>query len=912
MLPVKLTMSAFGAFRDETTIDFSVFGKSGIYLVAGDTGSGKSTIFEAIVFALYGKPSNEEKKPSMLRSVYCEDDARTFVRLEFEQNGELYAVERSPSYVNSKGKNVQRKDEMAMPDGRIVAKSYDVDYEIEKLIGLDKDQFCRVAMLSQGQFRQILIADTKEREELYRTLFNTGRYDYFTDRIKELRNEQSRLYEEIDGFIDETVNDVRAYLSMAERSPSAQVVIAYIKEKQSEAEQLLTERSKERGDREAEIEKLGKLNEQAKLREQLTKQLAQLSDRIRDLTKDLETAAAEEKTQAEGEDRRAELRRLIADIDKSREVYESLASVQKEAAGNSAEAEKGDEEIRRLETLIKELAGELDAAREKCGRITPAEREKIEKKTLLEKYDRLGDLITDALKKKALLDEAQKALEILRADYALVAAQHEAAAAAYTKADAQLKDNMAGIMAAGLKEGLPCPVCGSTNHPAPAALASGSVTREDVDKAKAAAEKAEKLRNKKRDELSSAQAKVDADKDVLAESVEAAFADAPDTAPDDIDAAVGKLKELSEIYKKQRETLRREIADLDAEIAGLKRTEELLPEKTKELDELKDAAAKKREAVSAARARAEELKKQADKIAAGLDYPSYEAALKARETFAEELEASEKKLAEAKEKVKKLGSELDTAKGGQGPIREQLDALPELDPAETDAKLTEAKELKKTLDGEIDSLKDEINKLSDACKKMSRYANRQAEAQKKLDLYEPLYKVFTGSVTGKEKIKLETYVQTKYFEALIARANVRFLQMSRGQFELRRSGASGGSKKIGLDLVITDHHNNTTRDVRTLSGGESFLASLSMALGLSDEIRDNAGGIDIDALFIDEGFGSLDRESLSLAVKTLAELGANGKIIGVISHVAQLRDSIERGILVDKKADGAAEAITVE
>ncbi len=989
MRPTQLTISAFGPYAGEIKLDMDALGDRGLYLISGDTGAGKTTIFDAITFALYGNASGEARRPKMLRSKYALPDAGTFVEMSFVYNGMEYSVRRNPEYMRAKqrgeGETKEKPDaELNMPDGRVITGDKAVTQEIETLLGLSREQFSQIAMLAQGSFSRLLSGKTEDRGIIFREIFGTRPYQQFQEKLKEQAKALYGQYADTRKSIEQYTGgvipgDEREDLAIRWKEAqkgSPEVMLALL-------EQMIT------ADREEENALDGKMKaireEMSALGLKLGK--AQSASKV---FKDLEAArlildreaprlAAAKGNYNKEKEGQAERDILMVTITKMEEAMKSYARYDGLAAGREeclkrigrlkANALRNqEEEARWREQLLKE-DNEL-AALKTAGEDYQAAQSAIEK--LAEYRTRVDSLVGELSEYHRERKNLEQAQELYReADETRRRADQ-----VYKSLYQRFLDNQAGILARELVEGSPCPVCGSTVHPAPAgpgqaaggrnpaaggrnpadtfpcAYPDCDVTKELVDQAA----KDSEARTRTASELSLKAGR-------LAGSLETRYT----RMRQQIDAEVGSWKEA------WRERLNQEEDRGDGGAAGspaarMEQRQHFLKVWEDMLGELKDqlarqeAAAKKRAAECRARLKhKEELEKarvghqksleeagekrqqvlklliEAEEREKGLEDQIKELAgklpFKDRNQAREELagkraafEAGEKAFREAEKNYLEVSQKAADARSRMEALRAQLqDTEPdtELD-AGLDRELTalglarqmeELTAAQERAKAELDLQEQKKSRIHHrletnraAYSRILKQKDAMEEIQQQWTWVKSLADTAAGEVGGKEKITFETYVQMAYFERIIARANTRFMVMSGGQYELKRCSEEDNRGKSGLGLNVVDHYNGTQRSVRTLSGGESFQASLSLALGLSDEIQSAAGGIRLDTMFVDEGFGSLDEDTLNLAMKALGDLAEGRRLVGIISHVTELKERIERQIVVVKEKSGGSRA----
>ncbi len=997
MRPTKLTISAFGPYAGEMTLELERLGDRGIYLITGDTGAGKTTIFDAITFALYGNASGENRKPRMLRSKYALAEARTFVEMEFVYNGKTYRLRRNPEYLRAKqrgeGETKERPDALLeLPDGNVITGDRTVTARVEELVGLNREQFSQIAMLAQGSFSRLLSGRTEDRGAIFREIFRTRPYQKFQERLKDKAKGLYGAYADsvksigqyAGGVMAEDGERWRAAVESKDLEAMLDLLEEMIREDESGAAGLeqdlkaVRERSGLLGQRLGEARSAAKAQEDAQRAEQELRENRPLFEEAKAVF-EREKGRAGEREQLIGEISRAqenlkaydEHDRLAADSRACQAEAKGMETLEA-AAGNEAETlglklQELQEELDRLQTVGEELVAARSAA-ERLGqnrqRIAAHARE-------LSEYRAEERKLAAAQREYQAADQARRARE-----------------AEYQELYQVFLDSQAGILAAGLKPGQPCPVCGSLEHPAPAGRAAAGdgteerpgapgagaavheargdgaavheapgagtaiheapsrpshtpVTKEQVDAASRRAKEASDAAAKLSLRAGGVKGSLDQRFERMKEQVEAEIGGWKESWQERIRGAQAKgreafLEEWKLVLEQLDGVLRRQAEAGEQTICGLeeqaKRRGQLEAQKKKAAQDLENCRERRQEA-GKARLRAEtrrtelerqiaELKKRlphGERAAAEAELTEHRRRLLAME---QALNAAEKRLNEysgrvsaAEARAQALNRQLEAfyrqqeercviCAATQGSLSPMQDSSPEaqLSPSDWVRQL----ETELAWEGEIlERLEAGRNRLHHRLE-----TNRLARDNmvRQWTWVKAMADTAAGEVNGKDKITFETYVQMAYFERIIARANARFMVMSGGQYELKRCMEEDGRGKNGLGLSVIDHYNGSERSARTLSGGESFQASLSLALGLSDEIQSQAGGIRLDTMFVDEGFGSLDGESLNLAVKALAGLAEGNRLVGIISHVPELKERIEKQIVVTKEKSGGSRA----
>lgn len=919
MRPLKLTISGFGPYAGTQVIDFRAFGKSGIYLITGDTGAGKTTVFDAVTFALFGEASGDSREAKMLRSKYAKPGDPTEVELVFEYDGKEYTVKRNPEYerLKTRGEGTTKESANAvltLPDGKVITKLKDVNDGIRNIICLDKNQFSQIAMISQGDFRKLLQSSTDERQKIFRAIFKTQNYETLQIRLKsELGavNESRKLLKAgISQFIRGTVcgedslysEDVKA--AREEKLLTSDVVNLLenlIKEDKENALVLKNQLETEQKRSEELVSKLEKATAYKKACDSLERNRLLRDNKKSELNafeEKLEAAFAtlpeQEKTGAKIEQIKHSLHFYEELDEKSGEIVlstQKLGSVREKKNLAGRRAKTVSEEI----ALFKEEAEKLKNA--------GAEKEKLlgRKRELDEKIKKLRKLVSDF----ASLEQQRKILGIKQADYLDARENYERLKNEYDRKNRAFLDEKAGILAMGLSDGEPCPVCGSKEHPCPAVVSEGAPTEDDVKSAKTESENARSVMEGANSRAEKQKGVVSTTEENILENISALLGEVPikdaeNLAKAKIGILVDKSEELDgKIFAEQTNENRK--AELD----------EIVPEKEIELDEAKNKFAECERSEIGLSAKITELEKQTSELKAKLEFENKSAAEKEKTALEEKLRLLQKNLEDAEKNLNNCKTELAGIDSAIGIFEEQISGGCPGDAEAIEVKKNDCEKHIRAITEKQGDISSRIRMNENAKKGIAEKQKEAEELDAKYMWLGSLYSTASGDVSGKDKVKLETYIQMTYFDRILEYANLRLRKMSGGQYDLkRRRNASNKVSSSGLELDIVDHINASERSVNTLSGGEAFLASLALALGLSDEIQTSTG-IRLDTLFVDEGFGSLDSETLGKAYSTLAGLTEGNRLVGIISHVSELKERIDKQIIVTKNRDGGSKAEVV-
>ena len=921
MRPIKLTMSAFGPYASEVVLDLEKLGTSGLYLITGDTGAGKTTIFDAITFALYGAASGENRDPGMFRSQYADQATPTWVELVFDYAGKRYTVRRNPGYERPKNKGqgttTQKAEaELHYPDGTVVSKPSEVDKAIVEIMGVDRGQFTKIAMIAQGDFLKLLVASTDDRNKIFQKIFHTVRYKSLQEALKAEFSALSREYDQLKASIAQSVSGIACAPDDLRLTQVQEAKAGLYQVENTLA--LLAELIE--SDTAAGEAAQKELKEIEKALEEITSALAnhhtwqQARERMESARKEIVTIgealqkAREAQTAAERENK-PQIKQIadqVASINAGLPDYQALdeqtATTEKLRATIAAQSEKAVA----LEGRRKQAADEITALERERKELEPAAQEiarlEAERQKGEEKKKKLGELQGEL----RALETLQKQLEESQAAYVAAAGTANAENETAQRLLNAYLDEQAGILAGLLEPGKPCPVCGSTAHPAKAAKSAHAPTKAELDQAQKAAEDAQKAAR----DASGAAAKIKGQADEKAKAVSdllAAFFGDPK-----IEGAGARIAgELAQI-ERELERLNAEIATRKARIDRLAKIDDLLPQKREESRKLEAETSGTEKALIENQTRLAALEENLKALRQKLQYTGKAAAEAARDALIAKQKRLEETLEAAQKAVNEQNQKLAELRAVVAENEKTLAGAKEIDAPALIAAQKEHRARKEELEKRQKEIHTRKTVNQNIANEIRERAGEIGEAEKKSSWLKALVDTATGGVSGKEKITLETYVQAAYFDRIIARANRRFLVMSGGQYEMRRKRvAENNRSQSGLDLDVVDHYNGTVRDIKTLSGGESFKASLSLALGLSDEIQSAAGGIRLDTMFVDEGFGSLDEGSLNQAMKALLNLTEGNRLVGIISHVAELKNRIEKQIIVQKTQNNGSKVTII-
>ena len=941
MRPEKLTISAFGPYADKTEIDFSRLGEGGLYLITGDTGAGKTTIFDAITFALYGQASGQVRDSAMFRSKYADIETETFVEFVFSYQGKKYQVFRSPEYMAPKKRGTgltlrKAEAQLIYPDERQpVTKARDVTRAIEELLGLDYEQFTQIAMIAQGDFQKLLFAGTVQRGEIFRQIFHTGLYQQVQLKLKDAARSRYKDYDEMRRSIAQYLDGVKAWQAEG-----------------TEAEEFAElKKVKFEGKLERSLDLLKSFIDEGESREEeLLKQEQKVDQKLHAMEKKLHLSAQKRSLEQKREFAGKQLEKVLPELEKISAEAEKYKDTDKKCEELGLLIREKQEQLKKyqvLEQLQKEL-GEIGAQLEKCKtqqEVNICHEQQLHKDMEQLKQERsqlenseldLQKAITEKEKRtqrKTELNGLESGIREFRSLYEATKEQQKKYQDAYEKAQQQREyyqqifhsflDAQAGLLAQELKENEPCPVCGSLSHPHPRRISpGGTVTQETLDNEKIKLDKLEKFSVDQSLEAGKLKERSNASWRQIVTSAEELLEDFQEFRKETKNGN-GQAGDFMTVWNqmifminREKEQCEKLLAESDRKIRkaqeNIKRrktAEKLLEDLEKEKEKLQEKKNFCDREQTGLTIKASENEKQQKNVAEEIRQTHLE---DGKEVLEKEIKEKKQEYIDLKENSRKIKETLERFQAEKERITSTIKTLEEQQKeigeireeeireqySESTAQKTELAEKRKELFS-IQSGNLEIYQ------KVQKRREEMSKAEKEYVWMKNLSDTANGSLNGKAKIELETYIQMAYFDRILRRANLRLLTMSSGQYELKRQEQSENRKeKAGLDLNVVDHYNGTERSVKTLSGGESFQASLSLALGLSDEIQASAGGIRLDSMFVDEGFGSLDEEALSQAVKALSSLADGHRMVGIISHVAELKERIENKIIVTKQCTG--------
>ena len=1064
MRPLKLKMQAFGSYGRETVIDFTK-PEQNLFLITGDTGAGKTTIFDAIVFALYGEASSTSNKKEgvVLQSQYAELNIEPYVEMEFMEGEERYTVRRVPRHLKTvtrgaaKGKGTREitgSVTLFMPDGTEYP-SKETNAKLQEITGLTKSQFMQVAMIAQGEFMELLRAKSDDKKKIFRKLFNTEMYEQIVNELGNRKRNMEREIAVIRTRCQSETARIKFFGDKAEeKNPGDDEIslcekrLEELKKRVSDGEIVVMPELTEVLERYLVI-----LDNQLKKAQKLYEDAAEIREKKRDIyieaqqlqslfiqRKQTEEELEEYRKQSFEMENKEKLAGSVSDAWEIKTFYdfwkagqedaervrtafetqtERLPGLMEEEEGMIQEEQKKQKELetvqeeytRTLEKAekaiqlfgqIKETKKKMDMGKElleKARIKEEADKKAFEvlenrEKALRDRSEQLADAgeklavcqsqmkeingMTADLKALSSIYKEQKTyekkIEELKEKYKEARASYEKKHGEYEKKRQNFLDAQAGFLASELMEGMPCPVCGSIEHPRPCVMKKehSEFTREGMDLLE---KETEKLRAEQ--ENLSAEVKSNTDlRDVKKQDFDESFNRLKNrmrenipALPEEFSPGQGQelirqwMKEVQENgIKYQRDweelqSVQKQMKDLEEEKPAVRKQMEISAEQVREAriayesakaefqsysfssDFESEEAAKKAEAEAARKkerftedyntARAAREKAGTERSNTETLIKKYRAELPTAEAEEEKRKKNYESMAEGKEMAdsqwksltdiyeKQMTEQLrkevqvfrEGKKAAEGKAQSLTAAIGNRKPpvmADIQKETEDAEHRLKS----AESLRDQIRSVYKDNKEADHILSPMLQERQKLveehGRIDHLYRLVSGNVSG-SRMDLETYVQRYYLEKILYAANRRFRDMSAGQFELRMYNLekAGEGKNRGLDLMVYSAVTGKEREVRTLSGGESFMAALALALGMADQIQESSAAINLDMMFIDEGFGSLDEHSRNQAVKVLLEMAEGSKLIGIISHVTELKQEIEDQLIVIKDESGS-------
>ncbi|MCD7809049.1 MAG: SMC family ATPase [Erysipelotrichaceae bacterium] len=1019
---IKLTMNAFMTYKDKTVIDFEQMMDHGLYLISGPTGSGKTTIFDAITFALYGCASGSNRQQAYFRSDFASAKDETYVEMIFELHQKIYTIKRSPTYMRQGYKTPKQANATLAYDDIIIEGIKEVNHKINQLLGVDVHQFKQIVMIAQGEFTKLIYASSEEREKVLRHIFHSDSLVTF----EKLLQEETRKYKEAYQLSYQSLSTRFSLLDLGEtfKQDKKDFHPSYIEQSKEENEKLhLTlkqyeqdynttkqaydDLSKDYYQQKQNNQNLIELKKTQNTYQKLITQedsmiiLKQDIDKLKIIEKNQPIIMTYRQTHKEYNDTKESLHKTMTTLDQLthdmlqiEQDYQQVPILTKQKddiflkLNEYKQTKHYQKEYKNLQKQVKDLQLQHDKSIDQLN----DQRKKIEKlKHRMdrdqENVDTLPQLQLELQRSEQMVEEKNKTriaihdLSQLFDQLTRMQDQHYDLADKYTQKatiyqnlyhkfqqeDENYRRQQAGIMALNLKENDPCPVCGSLHHPHLATLSSHVLSASELEELNIKLEKAQADKEEayqevlsQNERINELQGSINALKNQL--SIEEELSK---------QVFIYLLSDITNTIKEEEKTYQKRHTDvnyLKRLEKSLKKDKDTLQQYQDELESIRNNIIQQENQISVNINHIEQLKKQYNHIEDKLDTIIKDYQLQYN-TLITDIKQKEDNYHQTKQDIslydnqqKTLSSKLDTlsiqlqddtkayndfishnfdnednylhyaTKQNQLSTYEKqyqnyyiqksslYDQISQLkiktkdiqmvDLSKEELKLQELETIKDEKFKQYNTLHHRYHKNNEHIHALEKEYQSNQEIFDKYTIYQDLYDYTSGK--NSQRLSFERYVLSFYFEHILEYANVELIKMSQGRFTLHRKVVTKGTKQQGLDLSVMDYETGTMRDIQSLSGGESFKAALSLALGLSEMIQSYAGGIELNTLFIDEGFGSLDSESIDKALSVLMELKNDNKVIGIISHVDELKERIPTQIVVEKSTQGSSLHIEVE
>ncbi len=874
MKPVELRISGWGPYKELQTIDFTRMEERGLFLITGATGAGKTTIFDAIMYALYGCMSGEVREKGSVRSDFAKPDTPTFVELSMTHKGESYHIYRNPEYLRPRkrkgadGKELTKEKEKAiltLPDGSSVEGSSEVTRKIEELLCLDYRQFKQISMIAQGEFTKLLTASSQEKTKIFRQIFDTGLYERIAQLLKERSN---AIYKEVSGYRHKMDEDVELYHPLEE---SAEVFATLVQGEAYDYEAVLAflkEEKKRIGKEEKEV-----LAQYQKLEEWTLV----LNGKLVEAQK-----AAELQKSLERETERKQLLDHRKEEMQQKEILLWKADRAGEIRQQELLCEESAKQIDKIKQQIRHLQEETGLREQQILSLQKLPEYQADFEAACELKEKLSEQERESEHNIELCKQLEAQLKQLQELYLKLEREELLARQAYEETEHRYRHNLAGILASELEENRPCPVCGSLHHPAPAAVTEEHLTREKVDQAKKAWLQKQEKTMRQHGETMAARGKAEQAKEKGCELMK----------------TIGQLQERKEQLPGEIKVLLSKYTrkSFEGELNRLLQLRVERAEKQEQILTLQEELQKVQELFR-------EREEERDILLTKYGFASreeYQGSLLSKE----QIEAGKRELQDY-EKNCRANEELLQH------LKEQVQELVLADPVKLKEELKEALEEKRAVQQRLSKKQESRNLTERTYSSLKTKLAGLKETMERYTLVKGLDDLANGN--NKKRLVFEQYVLISCFEEILYAANLRLQTMSAGRYELRRvRGIVDARSKDNLEMEVLDYYTGKYRSVKTLSGGESFKVSLSLALGMSDVIQAQSGGIRVETMFIDEGFGTLDGESLDQACLVLQGLTESNRLIGLISHVPELSEKIPDQIRIHKTNTGSYAEVVIQ
>ena len=994
MMPISLTLSAFGPYPDTITIDFESFQEDGLFLITGPTGSGKTMIFDAMIFALYGKTSGQIRQTDSLRCDHALNEIPTFVEFSFSLHQQNYTIKRNPKYY-LEGKKTPKQPSalLILPDGKMVEGIKEVNQKMISLLGVDDQQFKQICMIAQGEFTKLIMASSDEREKVLRELFHSetyqkleeklkvhlkvyqDKYDFLLNKRKDLMQElqvedhqeylskqtkliasQQKEYDDLKKDLDQKKQQLQLYRLQNQRLIQLKDLkqqFQDLKKQENDYQELNKTIDTLKKAQETNYLYISYIKQQKKLQtlnlnqEDFLKQLKKLEKDYQEKKVQADFLDYKQQTKEKLQNQIQETKQLINQIYQYQNDYQNLQTLKQQYR-------MLDEEHKLFLKKKEKFENGLQRDQE---RIQSEQQVQSKYELIKQQYVRLNE---QKVKVHQLSDYYDQILKLnenksdLQEDYTVVEKQVDHEKMQYNQMEKLYFRKQAGIFALQLKEDQPCPICGSLHHPHPAQIEKEDITKEKLDQqAKKVKQQEHRLQdilqkillsNQKKEMLVKQTKQLSSELNIQEELSKEIF-----------------IKELGHLSKDEKR-MKKEYLELQDELKYIQKLKKSVALSLKDMSTYESKELKQTQSLENIQVQIHQLSGKLDdsmrQYEIGEVNKNYQQVLKEYRQLSLEIETIQQDYEKVKNKYLEIKTKISSL--NQQIIQEQeiYDELDNKYHTALDAFINEEEFLNlktqinqisilekkyqdylislKSLNEQIISLENEVkdstyvdlSSLSETIKEVNQQLREKNDDLEKLKIdyslkekmikdiqkinqqlkkdedtyqrYLDLYNLASGK--NNARVSIERYVLATYFENMLIYANVIMKQLSQGRYQLlRKDDAGKGRSQQGLELDVFDQESGNIRSIKTLSGGESFKAALSLALGLSRMVQDYAGGIELNTLFIDEGFGSLDSQSLDQAMNCLMELHHENKLIGIISHVSDLKDRIERQLVVERK-----------
>ena len=931
MRPLKLSFESFNSYANKTSIDFEDFSSNGIFLITGPTGSGKTTIFDAIKYALYGEASGEDRKNTSNFSDFANLESPSTVIFEFLQRGVKYRIERISSYQVSK-KNKTPESDKKTPNKKTTINFYQliggeekllasnarkVNEEVQSLLGIDKNQFSQIVMIAQGDFSKILTAKGSDREILLRNIFNTEVYQQLQERLKADTSQLEKEHEKNLAKAKNALQDI--HLNSQEQSDKVleylkneKTILSHLDEIHTFIEEQNSALNKEANSLNSKTIKLGnkkdaltgdlaQLESNQKIKNQISacNEYLDLHKPILDQKKSVYDQA--KKNESEIEILRFDIPKLEDKIHRHDSASKQVESIELEISKLDSQLLKHKQQIELLDKKSTETQTLQNGLKEKKQRLEANSNKLTEINRLISEIEQTVKRKKNTDDYSEKLDEEQIALEELSIKY-------NQSEEAYQSAEQKFNAAQAGILASKLIEGSPCPVCGSIHHPQIASLSNDVPSETEIKELKDTMESIRQKKQKQSEVAATSKTKFDFENNEFRQSFTHVL-----SAVHLIDEFknVDSFEELihaNEILIQQKSVIESQNNEKEILESRINKTD-------MDLKNIEDSKAKTNNSIQELTDHLNRLHGELSSIKNSGDLIDIDKIKICHENSRARLKILSNQLAQSKEEFERESFEFENQKSLCQKLESQFDNTFCIDPNKLKDQIQEIVIEQQEIRNKITEINRMININESPLNTIKRIYLDAITTEKKYNTTKTLHDFVSGASSNSEygRISLENYVQRTYLQRVVEAANDRLAIMTDSQFVLKTKGDKKYKKNDYLDLEVTDLYTGKDRDVKSLSGGEKFMTSLALALGFSDVIQQDAGGIQLDSMFIDEGFGTLDSETLEQALRLLDQLSTNSNtLVGIISHVEELKNRIPQQIVVSKDLNGSSLEVVIK